>query len=160
VRSGAPVDEFSTLVVIASTRKTMAMDYRVEWGGSPQDVTVRTSGTASAAGALAVMRELAEDERYQSGLKILIDHSELQPSEYSPDDMDTQIDFAAAMGAKLLPAFCAIVAPKPVIYGLSRVWEAEIGGVTEATTRLFHNKEEAIAWLRKVDVGCEDASGV
>ncbi|MGD0165994.1 MAG: hypothetical protein ABSC51_01705 [Gaiellaceae bacterium] len=53
------------------------MGYEIEWGGSPEDVAVRTSGTASVADARAILRDLSEDERYHSGLKILIDHSAL-----------------------------------------------------------------------------------
>lgn len=133
----------------------------MEWGGSPQDVTIRTSGTASAADAVVLFRNLSEDERYRSGLKILVDQTELQAVDYSPDGLQTQIEYIVSMKAKakLQPVYCAIVVPKPDVYGTARIWEAEVGGIAKATTRLFRNTEDALAWLRDLDGGGEGASG-
>jgi len=79
------------------------MEYQLEWGESPQDVTIRTSGTASAADGMDILRDLARDERYHPGLKILIDHSELQSVEYSPDELEAQIDHAVSMKGGSFP---------------------------------------------------------
>ena len=133
----------------------------MEWGGSPQDVTIRTCGTASAAAAIVLLHDLSEDERYHAGLKILIDHTELQAVKYSPDELQTQIEYVVSMKAKamLQPVYCAMVVPEPAAYGTARIWEAEVGGVAKATTRLFRNTEDALAWLRDLDAGGESASG-
>jgi hypothetical protein len=142
---------------------TEVVEYHVEWGGSPQDVTIRTSGTASAADAVVLFRNLSEDERYRSGLKILVDQTELQAVDYSPDELQTQIEYVVSMKAKakakLQPVYCAIVVPEPAVYGTARIWEAEVGGVAKATTRLFRSTEDALIWLRDLDVGSEGASG-
>jgi hypothetical protein len=42
------------------------MGYHAEQGGSPRDVTIRASGTASAADAMDIMRDLARNERCDS----------------------------------------------------------------------------------------------
>lgn len=133
------------------------MGYQVEWGGSPQDVTIRTFGKATVADAMSILRDLSEDERYRSGLKILIDHSELQSVEYSRDELQAQIDRTSAIKAKLQPTYCAIVASTPGIYGVVRVWEAEVGSITKAMTRLFRSEEDALAWLGDLDSGGEGA---
>ena len=135
------------------------MGYQVEWGGSPQDVTVRTSGTASTADAMGILREISEDERFRSGLKILVDHSELQSVEYSRDELRAQIDRTLAIKAKLQPTYCAIVAPAPGIYGVTRVWEAELESIDKWTTRLFRSKEDALAWLRDPNADGEGVAG-
>lgn len=129
----------------------------MEWGGSPQDVTIRTSGTASAADAVVLLRDLLEDERYHAGLKILIDHTELQAVKYSPDELQTQIEYVVSMKAKamLQPVYCAMVVPEPAAYGTVRIWEAEVGGVAKVTTRLFRSAEDALTWLRDLDAGGE-----
>ncbi|MGD0165993.1 MAG: hypothetical protein ABSC51_01700 [Gaiellaceae bacterium] len=77
--------------------------------------------------------------------------------EYSRDELQAQIDSTIAIKAKLQPTYCAIVASTPGIYGVARVWEAEIGSITKATTRLFRNEEDALDWLGDVDSGSEGA---
>jgi hypothetical protein len=133
------------------------MAYHVEWGGSPQDVTIRTSGKATIADAMDILRDLSEDERYRSGLKILIDHSELQSVEYSRDELRAQIDYTSSIEERLQPTYCAIVASALGIYGVTRVWEAETGSIMKGTTRLFRSKEDALAWLGSLDSDGEGA---
>jgi hypothetical protein len=108
---------------------------------------------------MAILRELSEDERYRSGLKILIDHSELQSVKYSQDELRAQIGRTTAIEAKLQPTYCAIVAPTPGIYGVTRVWEAELGSIDKGTTRLFRSKEDALAWLRDPNADGEGVAG-
>ncbi len=150
-----------SLVGNASTCQTRAVEYQVEWGGSPQDVTIRTSGMASAADAVVLLHDLSEDERYHSGLKILVDTTELQAVEYSPDELQMQIEYVISMKgkAKLEPVYCAIVAPEPAVYGTARIWEAEVGGITKATMRLFRSTEDALTWLSDPGGGSEGVSG-
>jgi hypothetical protein len=129
------------------------MERQVEWGGSPQDVTIRCFGEASFSNTAAFVRELLEDERYRPGLKILIDYTELQTIEYSSGELRGMIDRVIAMEEKMQSGYCAIVVPTPVVYGVMRIWEAEIESATKARLRLFRGREDAIAWLRDPDAG-------
>lgn len=72
----------------------------MEWGGSPQDVTIRAFGEASFSNAEAFAREFLEDERYRPGLKVLVDYTELQTIEYSPGELRELIDRVIAMEEK------------------------------------------------------------
>jgi hypothetical protein len=133
--------------------------YKVEWGGSPQDVTVSTFGTGSIAEAMAIVRDLGVDDRCRSGLKILVDHSELESVDYTPSELRPMFDLIASIEGRTERVYYAIVAPKPVLYGLTRVWEAGAGDLMNATIQLFRSKEDALAWLGEIESGGEDLSG-
>jgi hypothetical protein len=89
--------------------------YKVEWGGSPQDVTVSTFGTGSIAEAMAIVRDLGVDDRCRSGLKILVDHSELESVDYTPSELRPMFDLIASIEGRTERVYYAIVAPKPVL---------------------------------------------
>jgi hypothetical protein len=127
------------------------VEYEVEWGGSPQDVTISFFGDASFSNAPAFTREFLEDERYRPGLKVLVDHTEPHTFKYSTGELRELIDRVVAMEGKIGGGYCAIVAPTPVVYGIMRIWEAELESATKARIRLFRSKEDAIAWLRDID---------
>lgn len=100
-----------------------------------------------------------EDERYRLGIKVLVDHTAQETIQYSPSDLREVIDRVVAMKDMIKGGYCAIVVPTPVVYGAMRIWATEIESATKARIRLFRSREDALAWLREIDVGGEGVSG-
>lgn len=132
----------------------------MEWGGWPQDVTIRARGEASVADAGAFISEILSDPRYRPGLKILIDHSGLQSVGYSPAELHELIDRVRSLEPMIQESYCAVVVPRPALFGMMRIWEAELfQAVAKARLRLFHSADEAVAWLSDPGGGDEGAAG-
>jgi hypothetical protein len=53
------------------------MDFTIEFGGRPQDMTITTSGTADVAGFSRMNSALTSDPRFRSGMAILVELSAL-----------------------------------------------------------------------------------
>jgi len=56
------------------------MEYRFEFGGSPQDVTVIASGAASVSGFRRLYESLCDQSRFEPGMLILLDLTEVDMS--------------------------------------------------------------------------------
>lgn len=114
--------------------------------GGVEDVVVRTSGRAVLSGFTAYLAELVADERYRPGMGILVDHSDLDASGLVTADARAFAAVVADMGERVGVTAFACVAPGPVMYGISRAFEAysEDSGVR---TRVFSSADEARAWL-------------
>lgn len=57
------------------------MEYTIEFGGTPQDVTVRASGLARVSGFRHLYEALFADERFTPGMLVLLDLTELDLAE-------------------------------------------------------------------------------
>ena len=56
------------------------MEYRFEFGGSPQDVTVIASGAASVPGFRRLYESLCDQSQFEPGMLILLDLTEVDMS--------------------------------------------------------------------------------
>ena len=122
------------------------MEYSIEFGGAPQDVTVTTSGIGEAAVFVQFVEELVSDPRFQPGMAILVDHSALDTRALFAPDMRVIANEVLSRDDQIGTSLVAIVAPAALTFGLARMWKA----YTQAArlrSRIFYLRDDAIAWL-------------
>jgi hypothetical protein len=77
------------------------MEYRITWGGHPEDVCFATTGRCSPLVIDAMTREALADPRWRDGLNVLIDHTQ---SDWSAMTTDELTEFARLL-RELAPEF-------------------------------------------------------
>ena len=123
------------------------MDFRVEFGADPPaDVTVTTSGSADAPTFAVINGVLVGDERFVPGMSVLVDHSALDASRLSSDDVEQIARTFEGLGDRLGRASIAIVAPTLVVWGKTRQ-SITLVEETLARARVFRSKNDALGWL-------------
>ena len=133
------------------------MLWTIEFGGDPQDVTVTTEGEATPEGFARMNAELAEDERFGPGMLVLVDHTRLLVHELSERKVRTISHEFAESEAELRSAIVAIVAPRPVQFGLARM-STMIAEPQTSAVCVFYTRAEALAWLRQMRGNGADAT--
>jgi hypothetical protein len=121
------------------------MEFALEFGGEPQDVTVTATGIGDVAGLRRLVQTLAADERYQAGLLLLYEFSELDLSQLSDDDLEQVTESVMERDWKSQPRAVAIVAGTKTIE-MARLAIAHLGG-SRSGRRLFTSRDDAVAWL-------------
>jgi hypothetical protein len=124
------------------------MEFTIEFGGEPQDVTVTTFGIADVHGSRRLYAALASDPGYRSGMLILADHSALEMSQLSDLDLERIAAVISESDWSLPPRAVAIVAPDLESQTRAREAVAHLGG-SRSNRRVFGSRDEAIAWLGK-----------
>ena len=81
---------------------------------------------------------------------IMVDHSDLDPSLMSMDDI-SKISRSVVEAKDILnKRKCAHIASKDIQFGLVRAWEImiEIAGVPDFKTKVFREKKDALEWIK------------
>jgi hypothetical protein len=121
------------------------MEFAVEFGGEPQDVTVTASGVADVAGLRALVQRMAEDEGYRAGLLLLYDFRDLDLSELSDHGLEQVMEAVMDRDWTSEPRAVAVIAgPKTI--EMARLAVAHLGG-SKSRRQLFTSHDEAVAWL-------------
>jgi hypothetical protein len=123
-----------------------AVEYTIEFGGEPQDVTIRTSGRADAAGLIGFVRDLVADRRYQPGMTILVDHRALDASTLTAADVRALADAVLQLDDRIGASKVAIVVPNPLTYGFARMYELQ-AEAAQVRSRVFYGLDDALTWL-------------
>ncbi len=122
------------------------MEYTIEFGGEPQDVTVTTSGPATPEGLSGYIRDLVNDQRFRAGSFILADHSELDASHVTAADVREQSTMMSQLDDRIGASRVAIVVPSSLAYGYARMYQAHTTE-TQVDSQVFYTRTEALAWL-------------
>ena len=122
------------------------MEFTIEFGGGPQDVTVTTFGIADLDGSRRLYAALASDPRYRAGMLILVDHSALEMSRLTDLDLERIAAAITESDWNLPPRAVAIVAPSVEPHLRAREAVAHLGG-SRSNRRVFTSRDEALAWL-------------
>ena len=122
------------------------MEYRIEFGGTPQDVTITTSGPADGRGLLDFVRNLVDDPRFERGMYILVDHLALDPTPLTGQDVRAQALLVSDLDDRLGPCHVAIVVPTPLAFGYARMYELH-AAETQIHSHVFYARDEGLAWL-------------
>ena len=130
------------------------MRWTIDYGSYPQDVTVTTSGEATREGFARMNTELVDDERFGPEMLVLLDHTNLVVDELSPQEARSIADDFVRHDDHRRSAVGALVAPKPVQFGLARM-TTTLAEPTTPSLRVFHTRAEALEWLREVREGRE-----
>ena len=124
------------------------VEYDIIWGGEVADVAVRTVGQAAAEGLNAFGQEMLSDSRWGPGMRVLIDHRELDWNAMTTGDLRMRADLFVRDRERLGKPYVALVNGRQMDYGLQRMMEAFTDDVDATTERdLFYPVEEARAWL-------------
>jgi hypothetical protein len=122
------------------------MEFTIEFGGGPQDVTVTTFGIADVDGSRRLYAALASDPRYRAGMLILADHSALEMSRLTDLDLERIAAAITESDWNLPPRAVAIVTPNLEAHVRAREAVAHLGG-SRSNRRVFIAREQAVAWL-------------
>jgi hypothetical protein len=121
------------------------VEFAVESGGEPQDVTVTASGVADVASLRELVRTIAGDERYRAGLLLLYELSGLDMSQLSDRELEQVTATVMERDWILQPRAVAIVVAGKTIEA-ARIAIAHLGG-SSSGRRLFTSRDDAVAWL-------------
>jgi hypothetical protein len=123
------------------------MQFSIEFGGDPQDVTITATGPADPAAFVRMNETLVADPRFRPGLSYLVDFSDLEAADLPPSDVER----IAARGTETTwhypPRAVAVLAPDPQTFNQTQLAIAHMGG-RKSGHRAFANLEEALEWLR------------
>ena len=122
------------------------MEYAIEFGGSPQDVTIETSGPATAAGLIGFVSDLVADPRFRPGMSILVDHTELDARPLTGADVRAMAETVIQLDERIGRSKVAILVPNPLTFGYARMYELH-AAETQLHSRVFYSRDEALGWL-------------
>jgi hypothetical protein len=122
------------------------MDFELAWGPEPDRLTIVVSGVATLDGFRRMIDEGIADERFRPPMRALLDYSDLDMSGLSGDDMRLVAAHASEQPEKLRGARVAVVAPRALAYGLTRV-AASTMDLEETAVQVFGVRADAEAWL-------------
>ena len=134
------------------------MEYTIEFGGMAQDVTITTSGPASAEGLLDFVKDLVGDPRFRPGMLILVDHMAIDPTTITATDVRAQADTVIRLDDRIGPSKVAIVVPNPLAFGYARMYELHAARA-QVESQVFYSRNEALAWLETMRASPEGESG-
>jgi hypothetical protein len=121
------------------------MEFAVEFGGEPQDVTVTASGIADVAGLREIVTTVAADERYRAGLLVLYELSGLDMSGISDDELERVTETVMERDWRSQPRAVALVVGERAVE-ITRLGIAHLGG-SRSRRRVFTSYDDAVAWL-------------
>ena len=126
-----------------------AMEFSIDFGGDPQDVTVTLSGIGDVREVARCNDALMSDSRFRPGLAILVDCTDLE----TPLPFDDQ-EQALEMMAGTVAARDWVYPPRAIAFVVAgheteealTAWRAHQGG-SQSRRRVFHSREDALEWL-------------
>ena len=129
---------------------TACVEYEIRWGDAEEDVSVRTSGYATVEGLIEFMRDVLDDERWRPGMRVLLDHRDLDWTGVKTDELRTRVEAVVAERQRVGGAQVATVVARKLDYGVQRMTQAFLDDRLADSFRegLFYSVEDARAWLR------------
>jgi hypothetical protein len=126
------------------------VEYSIEFGGDPQDVTITCSGRADIDGIKRLNEQLVSDFRFRPGMAMLVDSSALDTRRFSAGEMQEMTECVLERDWEFPPRAIAVVLPTPLTQDLNRKWDdfVAVVDVLGSRRRMFASRHEAVAWLR------------
>jgi hypothetical protein len=122
------------------------VNYSIEFGGDPQDLTMTLSGALDPRSIRALVEDLIANPDYRAGLLILADLSGLNTSGISWDEYEGVSDVIAGRDHRFPAKAIAIVAPDSRTFDDAMQHRAYVGG-SKSGREVFRSREDATAWL-------------
>jgi hypothetical protein len=127
------------------------MDVTIEFVDGPFDAVVTSVGVGTVAELEAADRLLYADPRWRSGINVLYDHTGLVPSgQATGSDIRALAERDSLPDRHRLVGHVAVVAASDTVYGLARMWLAQLDPAIAERTTVVRTVEEAYAWLAGV----------
>jgi hypothetical protein len=132
------------------------VEYTIEFGGAPQDITITTSGSASVEGLIGFVTDLVASPRYRPGMAILIDHMLLDTRPLTAADIKTFATAVVTHDQQIGASRVAIVVPDPLTFGFARMYELH-AEPAQVRSKVFYSRSDALTWLeeRRPDEGLD-----
>jgi hypothetical protein len=125
---------------------SLPMDFTIEFGGDPQDVTITLSGVASPEGFLRFNDARLSDQRFREGLLILLDASALDTSQMTESMFQAAVEPMIERERLYPPLGLAILAPDEQTFKDAILTRAHLGG-SSSRRGVFGSREAALTWL-------------
>jgi hypothetical protein len=124
------------------------MRHTIEFVSDPDGVIVHTFGRGDVEGFRAMNEELLGDPRFEPGMRILIDHSNLDVSSLTTDEIEEIGRYILSVAERIGTSPVALIASGAVTRLAA---EASIGHAVEAAfrPRLFDALADGIRWLQQ-----------
>ena len=122
------------------------MNYSIEFGGEPQDLTMTLTGALDPQGIRAFVEELIAHPDYRAGMLILADLSGLNTSGISVEEYESVSDVIAGRDDRFPAKAIAIVAPDSRTFDDAMQHRAYVGG-SKSGREVFRTRDDATAWL-------------
>ena len=125
------------------------MEFTIVWGGDPEDVSVVTSGDATAEALSAYSGAVLADPNYRPGLRVLVDHRRADLSRLTSDAYARRAEQFARDRVDADGHRIAYVVASTVDFGVTRMAQGLAGGKLDAEMdwRVFRDIDQAREWL-------------
>lgn len=125
------------------------VDFEISFIDDAQIAMVKTSGHATPEGFDAFVEAMTSDPRWRTGMNILGDHSNLDMSGLSSQDIENLVSSRLLRARLVGTGRLAIVAGTSLTFGFGRMAEAYAEDVLPFRMRIFKKTDDALAWLRE-----------
>jgi hypothetical protein len=122
------------------------MNYSLDFGGDPQDLTIALTGAVDARSIRALIEDMVARPQYRAGMRILVDLSELDTSTITQEQYEGLSDAISGRDHRFPSKAIAIVAPGGRTYDDAVRHRAYVGG-SKSGREVFHSRADATAWL-------------
>lgn len=114
--------------------------------GGPAGVVITTGGAASLEGFARMNGDLLADPRFRPGMRIVVDHSQLDATSLTRDKIDEIRRSVEQLDDRLGDSSVAIVVPDAFTFDLARM-SVPLEDEVRLRVHIFVNREDALAWL-------------
>ena len=122
------------------------MNYSIEFGGGPQDLTMTLTGAVDARSIRRFVEDLVAHPEYRAGMLILADLSALDTSGITAEQYESVSDVITGRDHRFPAKAIAIVAPDPRTFHDAVRHRAYVGG-SKSRREVFRSRADATAWL-------------
>jgi hypothetical protein len=122
------------------------MNYSLDFGGSPQDLTMTLAGAVDAPSIRTFIEEMMAHPEYRAGMRILVDLSELDTSTITQEQYEGLGDAISGRDHRFPSKAIAIVAPAARTFEDAVRHRAYVGG-SKSGREVFRSRDDATAWL-------------
>ena len=126
------------------------MPVRVSLDPSDGIVHLEASGSLTAGDMIGCLQEILGHPGFVPGMPQLCDLSAVDETDITAEDVAQIAEAFGRHTPELADTRLAIVSPKPLLFGLGRMYEALAQGhdFQGAEARVFWDRREGLAWLR------------
>jgi hypothetical protein len=125
------------------------LEYLIAFGSDPQDVTLTTSGLATAADFHRMKDELLGDTRFRAPMNILVDHTDLSAARLTDAEIRDVANSVTRLSSQFGTSRVAIVAPRALTFGLSRA-ALSMADTPALDVKVFGVRDNALRWLQRM----------
>ena len=122
------------------------MNYSLEFGGDPQDLTMTLTGALDTRSIRAFVADLVAHPEYRAEMLILADLTDLDTSSITAAEYESVSDVISGRDHRFPARAIAIVAPAARTFADAVRHRAYVGG-SKSQREVFRNREDAAAWL-------------